>query len=843
ETGDGTKVNLGHVLLRWNGAGFDELPTPPDAFRQLFVLGPDEIAGTTRTDLWQLDATGWHDLAAPAGVFPADWNVASSEDIWMSGSRQTGGIPPDGETAVVAHWDGTTWTVMDAAPDPSTGSQATSIADLGAGRVAVMVQNTGSSQSSEGEIRVWDGAIWASVPLPPAAAHAGELAGTSPNDIWLSNWAALSHWDGRRWQMLGPIGGRPIAWPGGQAWLPGSAGLSFGHRVIAQPSFLNPLDPTTDTVDMALARGDSLWWHAGPAGLSTADSSGVMQLDMLPDSVSRTTFSDAGTFELATPAGLDRVSVSPDITPSVIDPDGAASLRWADAASPERSADVQVERPGTTRFVPWRASTHTAYARFAPDAGPGIYRFRVRVHAPDQPPAGWSPIVALRVRLRATAQPNWTAAAGSLPPAFTTTVTVTGRRGSTWIGGTGGTDPLFRVDETGLVTAMRFSPATPRSISSIAARGSQLWVAANDGVYRRVGGIMQRFGASLCPCGDGRIAVADDGQAWLTSLSAPHVVHWDGQAWHALDLGEPITSVAVDPQGGVWAAGHTLHRLTAHGWIALPPPPFNLSPVVGLLPFSGRSVWVLNLYGQYARWNGSHWRSGPQGLERQLAGSSPQDVWSAGFSGRAAHWDGRIWKDLEVPWTARTLAVGPSGRVVAVGCCKTTNTQLKSTLTPLAVGDRGFSKPMAWVRAGALTLLHVAAGAGRAHTVTEQSGLAQIDPGSRLAGATFTASFPAAGRYRLVDSSDGGVCLVEVPIARTADGLRLAAGQPAAGRVIDVQKQPPGAVAFTPWITGSSSPTAQLPTTSGTYLFRARLRSSDGASRTGWSPVLTVTIP
>jgi hypothetical protein len=65
---------------------------------------------------------------------------------------------------------------------------------------------------------------------------------------------------------------------------------------------------------------------------------------------------------------------------------------------------------------------------------------------------------------------------------------------------------------------------------------------------------------------------------------------------------------------------------------------------------------TLNLYGQYARWNGSHWRSGPQGLERQLAGSSPQDVWSAGFAGRAAHWDGRIWKDLEVPWTARLLA-------------------------------------------------------------------------------------------------------------------------------------------------------------------------------------------
>jgi hypothetical protein len=264
--------------------------------------------------------------------------------------------------------------------------------------------------------------------------------------------------------------------------------------------------------------------------------------------------------------------------------------------------------------------------------------------------------------------------------------------------------------------------------------------------------------------------------------------------------------------------------------------------VVGLLPFSGRSVWVLNLYGQYARWNGSHWRSGQQGLERQLAGSSPQDVWSAGFSGRAAHWDGRIWKDLEVPWTARSLAVAPSGRVVSIGCCKTTNTQLISTLTPLGVGDHGFSKPMAWVRAGALTLLHVAAGAERTHTVKEQSGLAQIDPGSRLAGSTFSASFPAAGRYRLMDASDGGVCLVEVPIARTADGLRLAAGPPAPGRVIDVQMQPPGAAAFAPWITGSSSHTAQLPTAPGTYLFRARLRSSDGASRTGWSPVLTVTI-
>jgi hypothetical protein len=40
DTGDATKVDLEYVLLRWNGAGFDELPAPPEALRQLFVLGP-----------------------------------------------------------------------------------------------------------------------------------------------------------------------------------------------------------------------------------------------------------------------------------------------------------------------------------------------------------------------------------------------------------------------------------------------------------------------------------------------------------------------------------------------------------------------------------------------------------------------------------------------------------------------------------------------------------------------------------------------------------------------------------------------------------------------------------
>jgi hypothetical protein len=135
--------------------------------------------------------------------------------------------------------------------------------------------------------------------------------------------------------------------------------------------------------------------------------------------------------------------------------------------------------------------------------------------------------------------------------------------------------------------------------------------------------------------------------------------------------------------------------------------------------------------------------------------------------------------------------------------------------------------------------------AGRPATVTDSSGMASYDSGTRAPGTTFTNVVYAAGTFRYADTLapkwTGAVSAVPrvTPVsgASTATFTMTWASQAApAGFVYDVYlgycATLPCTATYTPWLTGTTVPSAGFGASdsawhgAGTYFFEARLRKS-----------------
>lgn len=72
------------------------------------------------------------------------------------------------------------------------------------------------------------------------------------------------------------------------------------------------------------------------------------------------------------------------------------TIRWADPADVAFVYDVQVKRPGTSKWAAWRTGATKAIGRFTPSKA-GTYRFRARSVRLSSGASGWSPAVAISV--------------------------------------------------------------------------------------------------------------------------------------------------------------------------------------------------------------------------------------------------------------------------------------------------------------------------------------------------------------------------------------------------------------------------------------------------------------
>jgi hypothetical protein len=132
--------------------------------------------------------------------------AAASNDVWEVGSASTS----DGDTNLIEHWDGTSWSVAPNVPSPGTQDQLAAVAadsSTDAWAVGDFVDTTGTVQS---QILHWDGSTWARQAVPSLGTGTNELTAVhavSASDVYAVGFADLGsrtgnvvlHWDGTSW--------------------------------------------------------------------------------------------------------------------------------------------------------------------------------------------------------------------------------------------------------------------------------------------------------------------------------------------------------------------------------------------------------------------------------------------------------------------------------------------------------------------------------------------------------------------------------------------------------------------------------------------------------------------
>lgn len=223
------------VAEHWNGSSWTRIATPTPGsgvFKGVTatsasnawavgVIGPGDGTTATATEplIERWDGSSWTEqtFADPAdgGQFLAV-AATSADDAWAVG--YTGGTTEvPGQTTLIDHWDGSSWTRVPS-PDPGgSGSQLEGVTALTANDAWAV----GLTQTSGGRwislIMHWDGSHWNVVPSPSPDGDAGlsAVAAASANDIWAvgtinpsptgcgPHCATLAmHWDGSAWTVV-----------------------------------------------------------------------------------------------------------------------------------------------------------------------------------------------------------------------------------------------------------------------------------------------------------------------------------------------------------------------------------------------------------------------------------------------------------------------------------------------------------------------------------------------------------------------------------------------------------------------------------------------------------------
>lgn len=202
-----------------------------------------------------------------------------------------------------------------------------------------------------------------------------------------------------------------VALANGPVWSVGEQDSGSGfHSAIDRicPVAVNDQEFTPEHSSVAL--GETAAWRivSAAAPVSIRDTTGLIRSGFTGAGGSLTYgFSASGTYLIhaaggggtatSSAAAPATTAVSPEIQPA-----GAAraTVRWALSAAASRFVfDVQIRRPGTTRFVGWKTGTRLAAATFTADRGAGAYAFRARVRRIGGAGAtGYSPPVAIHLR-------------------------------------------------------------------------------------------------------------------------------------------------------------------------------------------------------------------------------------------------------------------------------------------------------------------------------------------------------------------------------------------------------------------------------------------------------------
>jgi hypothetical protein len=205
------------LVEHWNGATWAivDIPAPwPAYLNDVVAISADDVwaVGTFEppddvsfplTEHW--DGTAWTIVGAPlgdgsGGTVLTGVSAASSSDVWAVGYTYTWDTfyPQD---AVIEHWDGAAWSLVDSSTQGSTTLIDVDVVDRDDAWAIGSSDDIGSLGLH------WNGASW-SVSRVPQDIHMSDLAATGPGTVWVAGW----HEDDRGARRAAAVVHTPDGW-------------------------------------------------------------------------------------------------------------------------------------------------------------------------------------------------------------------------------------------------------------------------------------------------------------------------------------------------------------------------------------------------------------------------------------------------------------------------------------------------------------------------------------------------------------------------------------------------------------------------------------------------------
>jgi uncharacterized repeat protein (TIGR01451 family) len=186
----------------------------------------------------------------------------------------------------------------------------------------------------------------------------------------------------------------------------GASGYATWRWNVIVPTEVTVADTGFSPRNVTVARGDIVRWTAvGPSQHTVTDGSGMGLFDsgtLDPDDTFIFGFAASGTYSYKctiVPALTGTVAVPVTAEPASGGVTTTFTITWATGPQPPGFVyDIQILRPGTTKWKSWKSAQVVASATFVPNAGAGTYSFRARLRRPTvAKSSGWSPVASIIV--------------------------------------------------------------------------------------------------------------------------------------------------------------------------------------------------------------------------------------------------------------------------------------------------------------------------------------------------------------------------------------------------------------------------------------------------------------
>jgi hypothetical protein len=433
------------LFEHWDGTSWSVVPGPPGSEdRQL-----QDVVAISPSDVWAVGAESAPDPNNPGSYIDrtltehwdgSSWTVVPSPNHSDSSFDYFSAVSASSPTNVwalgqwttdsaygnsIQRWDGDAWQIVEHPfsdfPIPGGGTtNFWNLATLSPTNVWFAGYYVESASNLLPVLEHWDGSSWQDVNVQ-AGGQLIDITASSARDIWMlgtNNSSTTSfgqHWDGTKAAAFPNAQGQRVqfefgrsltALPSGDVWAVGNVDsgvyiqhlcpipVSDGGTGLASTSTRGQAQAVTTTTRVRLGGGVAWKFSRQNQGRHrVADASGMALFDsgLRAGGGSYTRlFKIAGAFPWVDPTTSKRGTVRiPVRVSATIGP--RTTVRWSLTPRPQGCVfDVQVKKPGSTKFVAWKRGVTALSAVFSPTKN-GTHYFRARLRKPSREAhSGWS---------------------------------------------------------------------------------------------------------------------------------------------------------------------------------------------------------------------------------------------------------------------------------------------------------------------------------------------------------------------------------------------------------------------------------------------------------------------